>query len=145
MSFFRGKNIIGLFSLLVLTWMLAAAPPYVHSTTYTLDADFDLGTTVNVNHDSPNNDQLQLDDITEPFPFINVAASDRGTMVRINTDTGTILGEYRTAPSGRGLNPSRTTVDLDGNVWTTSRNEAGLIGTVPHGSVVKIGLVIGGT
>ena len=60
---------------------------------YTTDADFDLGTLVSVNHDPPYNDQLQLDQPIRPFPFINVAASGRGTVVRANTDTGEILGE----------------------------------------------------
>jgi len=100
---------------------------------------------VSVNHDPPNNDQLQLDQPTEPFPFINVAASGRGTVVRANTETGEIVGEYRTAPEGRGLNPSRTTVDLFGNVWTANRDEVDSIGGVPHGSAVKIGLIAGGT
>jgi DNA-binding beta-propeller fold protein YncE len=112
---------------------------------YTTDADFDQGTMVSVNHDAPNNDQLQLDQPTEPFPFINVAASGRGTVVRANTETGQIVGEYRTAPEGRGLNPSRTTVDLFGNVWTANRDEVGEIDGVPHGSAVKIGLIVGGT
>ena len=112
---------------------------------YTTDADFDQGTLVSVNHDSPNNDQLQLDQPTEPFPFINVAASGRGTVVRANTETGQIVGEYRTAPEGRGLDPSRTTVDLFGSVWTANRNEVGEIDGVPHGSAVKIGLIVGGT
>jgi len=112
---------------------------------YTTDADFDQGTMVSVNHDPPSNDQLQLDQPTEPFPFINVAASGRGTVVRANTETGQIIGEYRTAPEGRGLNPSRTTVDLFGNVWTANRNEVGEIDGVPHGSAVKIGLIGGGT
>ena len=112
---------------------------------YTTDADFDKGTLVSVNHNAPNNNQLQLDSPTKPFPFINVAASGRGTMVRTNTETGEIVGEYRTAPDGRGLNPSRTTVDLFGNVWTANRDEAGLIDGVLHGSAVKIGLIVGGT
>ena len=105
---------------------------------YTSDADFDQGTLVSVNHDAPYNDQLQLDSPIEPFPFINVAASGRGTVVRANTETGEIVGEYRTAPEGRGLNPSRTTVDLFGNVWTANRQESGLIDDVPHGSAVKM-------
>src|SRR3990172_10285093 len=112
---------------------------------YTTDADFDQGTLVSVNHDAPYNDQLQLNSPTEPFPFINVAASGRGTVVRSNTETGDIVGEYRTAPEGRGLNPSRTTVDLFGNVWTANRDEVGTIDDVPHGSAVKIGLIVGGT
>jgi hypothetical protein len=109
--------------------------------TYTLDADFDEGVLVNVNHDAPNNDQLQLNLQTAPFPFINVAASARGTIVRINTMTGQIIGEYLTAPAGLGADPSRTTVDQFGNVWAGNRAEA----TGGLGSVVKVGLIIGGT
>ena len=33
---------------------------------------------------------------TSPLPYLWVAASGRGTVVRINTDTGVIEGEYRT-------------------------------------------------
>jgi hypothetical protein len=112
---------------------------------YTSDADFDRGTLASINHDAPYNNQLQLDSQTKPFPFINVAASGRGTVVRTNTKTGEIVGEYRTAPEGRGLNPSRTTVDLFGNVWTANRDESDSINDVPHGSTVKIGIIVGGT
>ncbi len=51
--------------------------------TYTTDADFDQGTLVGVHHDAPFGDQLQLDSPTRSFPFINVAASGRGTVVRV--------------------------------------------------------------
>jgi len=37
---------------------------------FTTDADFDQGMLVNVNHDAPNNDQLQLNEQTQPFPFV---------------------------------------------------------------------------
>ena len=121
--------------------------------TYTLDADFDEGSLINVVH-TPS-DQLQLSDKTTAFNFIWVAASERGTVVKIDTLTGDILGEYRTAPQGRGLNPSRTTVDLNGNVWVGNRNEFGSVNRdaialgVPAfsrnmGSVVRIGLVENG-
>lgn len=113
--------------------------------TYTTDADFDLGTLINVNHDSPNNNQLQLNRLSTPFPFVNIAASARGTAVRIHVDTGVILGEYRTAPEGMLRNPSRTTVDKFGNTWVTNRDESSVSGGVPKGSVVRIGLLIGGT
>ena len=135
--------VAGLFAI----WQLdktATAQVIGNDVLYTTDADFDQGTMVSVNHDPPNNNQLQLNSPTEPFPYINVAASNRGTMVRIHTETGEILGEYRTAPEGRGLDPSRTTVDLFGNVWTGNREEVGEIDGVPHGSAVKIGLVVGG-
>ena len=139
--------------LLALITLLVAGPLTATSTaqvwgteaTYTTDADFDQGTLVNINHDAPNSDQLQLNQQTQPFPFVNVAASGRGTIVRIDAETGDVIGEFRTAPHGRGLDPSRTTVDLFGNAWAGNRGESGLIDGVPHGSVVKIGLVVGGT
>ena len=113
---------------------------------FTRDADFDRGILLQLNHDPPNNDQLQVNEpVVVSFPFINVAASSRGTLVRIDTETGDIVGEYCTAPEGRGGNPSRTTVDLYGNVWVGNRAEEGFIGPLRHGSVTKIGIVIGGT
>jgi Ca2+-binding RTX toxin-like protein len=111
------------------------------SATYTTDLDFDDGVLLNVNHDAPNNNQLQLNEVAEPFPFVNVAASARGTVVRIDVNSGAILGEYLTAPDGMGRNPSRTTVDKLGNVWVGNRDEFG----GGKGSVARIGLVIGGT
>jgi YVTN family beta-propeller protein len=116
-----------------------AAPP-----TYTLNADFDLGVLFNVNHNAPNIDQLQLNQATQPFPFVNVAASGAGTVVRLQAD-GTVVGEYYSAPTGRGRDPSRTTVDLYGNVWAGNRGEGGLIGGTQYGSAVKVGLIVGGT
>jgi len=114
---------------------------------YTTDADFDQGTLVNVNHDVVH-DQIQLNESVTPFPFINVAASARGTIIRIDVNTGAILGEYYTSPNGMGRNPSRTTVDLTGSVWVSNRNESGYspAGTqTPKGSITRVGLVIGGT
>lgn len=138
---FRMTLVIPAISILLLTGSSALGAG--GSKTYTLDADFDEGALINVNHDFPNNDQLQLNDSGEPFNFIWVAASARGTIVKIDTETGAVLGEYRSAPQGRGLNPSRTTVDANGNVWAGNRNEGGSVPpdfSVPHGSVVKIGL-----
>lgn len=105
------------------------------SRTYTLDADFDEGTLINVTHDTVP-DQLQLIDQGEAFNFIWVAASGRGTIVKIDTETGAILGEYLSSPDGMGRNPSRTTVDANGNVWAGNRNE----GSSGRGSIVHIGL-----
>lgn len=98
--------------------------------------DFAEGTLVSVNYDPPNSNQLQLDSAAEAFGFIWVAASARGTVVKIDTNTGDILGEYRTSPNQNG-NPSRTTVDNDGSVWVANRND--VYGGM--GSVVHIGLL----
>src|SRR6185312_4913860 len=110
------------------------APP--SGRTYTLDADFDTGLFLNTNHDAPHHDELRVSQVTEPFPFVWVAKSGRNTAVKIDAATGKILGEYLTAPAGRAADPSRTTVDLDGNVWVTNRAES----SGGKGSVVHIGL-----
>lgn len=87
--------------------------------TYTDDADFDAGQLINVVHATPG--QLQLDSTTKAFGFIWVAVSTKGTAVKIDTTTGKVLGEYRTAPQGQPTDPSRTTVDKNGNVWVANR------------------------
>jgi streptogramin lyase len=112
--------------------------------TYTLDADFDKGTLMNLTYEGAH-DQLQLSDSTTPFPFIYVANSGRGSIVRIDVNTGTILGEYYTSPSGMGKNPSRTTVDQFGNVWVSNRDENGYSEGKNKGSITRVGLIIGGT
>lgn len=106
--------------------------------TYTFNEDFDAGSSINVAHLADG--QLQLDEKVQTFDVMWVAASAHGTIVKINTRTGEILGEYRTGPEGRNLNPSRTTVDNNGNVWAGNRNDD--VGG--RGSVVKIGLVENG-
>ncbi len=126
--------------IVVLTLLVGLATGQV-SRTYTTNADFDEGALSNVNHDVA--DQLQLD-IAPPlgdFSFVNIACSDRGTIARINALTGEVIGEYRTAPDPLAKNPSRTSVDDFGNVWVGNRAE----GSGGQGSVVKIGIVVGGT
>jgi streptogramin lyase len=128
-------------AILILLFSAGSALGASGSVTYTVDADFDEGTLVNVNHDSPNNDQLQLDSVATPFEFIWIAKSGRGTVVKIDTNTGTVLGEYRTTPSSQALgNPSRTTVDSDGSVWVANRNNV----YDTYGSVLHIGLLENG-
>lgn len=103
------------------------------SKVYTLNADFNLGSLINLSLNPA--DQLQLDETSRSFKFIWVAVSTKGTVVKINTETGQIIGEYFTSPNGQPRDPSRTTVDQNGNVWATNR--AG-------NSVVHIGLVENG-
>ncbi|MGC4116149.1 MAG: PKD domain-containing protein [Myxococcales bacterium] len=86
-------------------------------------------TLINVVRDG---NQLRLGDQTTAFHFIWVAVSTKGTVVKIDTDTGRVLGEYWTSPDGQPKDPSRTTVDKNGSVWATNR--AG-------NSVLRIGLV----
>lgn len=116
--------------LLLSATMAANAASFAASTTtYSTTAEFDAGTGLNL---TSAGDELRLDDSTVPFGFIWVAVSSKNTIVKINTDTGAVVGEYRSAPqsSGKG-DPSRTTVDKNGSVWVGNRN---------GGSVVHIGL-----
>jgi hypothetical protein len=105
--------------------------------------DFARGTSINVEVVSGHLQRKPVE-TTQPLQYLWVAASLRGTAVRINTDTGAIEGEYRTAPQNSLKDPSRTTVDLDGSVWVGNRAEDGQVDGQNKGSIVKIGLVIGG-
>jgi hypothetical protein len=44
-----------------------------------------------------------------------------------------------------GRDPSRTTVDGDGNIWVSNRAEGNFLNGIPKGSVTRIGLLLGGT
>ncbi|MBX3142713.1 MAG: VWA domain-containing protein [Trueperaceae bacterium] len=86
-------------------------------------------------------DVVMLDPESATFRFIWVPASLRGSVIKIDTDTGEVVGEYWTAPvynperpSG---DPSRTVVDRDGNVWVGNRADS----HEDRGAVVKIGLL----
>ena len=120
-----------------------------YTVTYTLNADFKLGVLSGL---EAVNDQLQFKtNLPAQFPFINVACSARGTVARINTTNGMVVGEYRTTPlgltynrdSGTGPQPSRTTVDEYGNVWVANRADQMTINGTDYGSIARIGLIIG--
>ncbi|GEM_PF-1750695 len=132
-------SLLGVFTLFVLAGVAynqhtvkeVQAQPVIIDRTYASPGDFAQGVKVNVTTDITTGLKL-VDDLTT-FPFIWIALSGRGTVVKINTETGVILGEYKTAPDNMGKNPSRTTVDLKGNVWVTNRDEAqGGLGSVIH-------------
>ena len=113
--------------------------------TFTSTADFTtLGTLINLDESVPG--QLSRSQLPRPMPNLWVAASHRGTIVRINTKPGDalgdVVGEYFTAPDGRGKNPSRTAVNLDGEVWVSNRSEGSQFG---FGSITRIGVLNGGT
>jgi hypothetical protein len=104
---------------------------YEYQRTYTSNADFDEGELVGLEHDTVP-DQLQLSEEQEILPFIWVPNRE-GSVSKVDTITGNELGRYFTSPFPRGDSgdPSRTTVDLEGNCWVGNRRA---------GSVVKIGL-----
>ena len=116
--------------LLVICMMLVSIMPLMHSNvdasvtqkTYTSNADFDEGILSGVEHETVH-DQLQLSEEHVVLPFIWVANSGESTVSKIDTDTGNELGRYRTGPlTGFGENPSRTTVDTNGDLWVGNRD-----------------------
>jgi Ca2+-binding RTX toxin-like protein len=135
-----GKRAIALslvlvLSMLSLTSAAEAAPVIGANVLYTTDEDFDKGTSVNVNHDSPNNNQLRLNTDSGAFPFIWVALSQRCTIAKVKTSTGAKLGEYRTvSDSTECMESSRTTVGLDGSVWVGHRGS----GRVTHVGLIEL-------
>ncbi|MBI2986410.1 MAG: HYR domain-containing protein [Deltaproteobacteria bacterium] len=106
------------------------------STTYTTNAQFDLGTLDGVNHDAPNNDQLQLNVTGTTFSVLWVANAGHDTVSKIDTakpsgyipSGGCEVARYRTwfGTSNHGAwdgpAPSRTAVDIEGNVYVANRH-----------------------
>jgi hypothetical protein len=93
--------------------------------TYTTDSDFGEGVSAGI---EIVENQLQLSEELVTLPFIWIPG-DEGMVSKVNTETGDELGRYRVALYGGS--PSRTSVDLEGNVW---------VGLRTAGTVVKIGL-----
>jgi len=116
---------------LTLTTAFAAGSP--QGKIYNSSKDFNEGERINIVVNAEGS--IALDETTKAFNFIWVANSQKGTVMKINTDTCEVVGEYWTSPQGQPRSPSRTTVDLDGNVWVANRS---------GNSVTKIGLVENG-
>lgn len=103
--------------------------------TYTLDADFDEGTLIGVEHTTVH-DQLQLSGTVTTFPVMWIANAGEDTVSKWDTNTNKELARYRTwfGPAGyqgyynhvgneyAGAAPSRTCVDLQGNVFVANRH-----------------------
>ncbi|TVR05149.1 MAG: hypothetical protein EA398_00430 [Deltaproteobacteria bacterium] len=65
-----------------------------------------------------------------------IANTGDGTVTRIDTENATVVGTYPT----HGIQPSRTAVDVDGNVWVANRALDLQDGTRRQGSITRIGV-----
>ncbi|MBS1145395.1 MAG: hypothetical protein H6R14_2801 [Proteobacteria bacterium] len=109
--------------------VVAAGSAIAGSKTYTLDADFSLGTLSGVNHDAPNNNQLQLSTVGTTFPVMWVANAGEDTVSKFDTKNNKELARYHTwfgpkkaGGAYSGPAPSRTSVDIDGNAYVLNRH-----------------------
>ncbi len=114
--------------------------------TFSTDVELHSGTWSNIGIHDDGVASLRLNTYDVPHRYMNVATlhgagTSSGTIVRIDTDTGVVLGEYRTTPVGLASNPSRTSIDSQGNVWVGNRD---ILRIDEVCSVVKIGIVVGG-
>lgn len=104
------------------------------SKTYTVNADFALGSLSGVNFTAVAN-QLQLDTVGTTFPVMWIANAGEDTVSKFDTVNNKELARYRTwfGPAGQaghvnhlgnayaGAAPSRTAVDLQGNAYVLNR------------------------
>jgi RHS repeat-associated protein len=127
------------------TITVGSACSYTNNT-YSSNNAFGNGFIMNLNYTNSFG-RLQLNSQTTPFHFINVACGQDGTLVRVDTDTGTPVGEYFTAPTNKASYPGHVAVDRYGNAWVANWDElgCGLNDGSGLGSITRIGLVIGGT
>lgn len=110
--------------------LAVSLPLSVHAAEYviTSDADFDLGVLQSLNHDAPNDNQLQISQTLSTFPVLWIANAGEDTVSKIDTDTNCETARYETwFSSGNhsafgGPAPSRTAVDANGNVFVANRH-----------------------
>ncbi len=109
---------------------------------YGTSGDFQNGILISLND---GGDKLLMPDEGTPLPFLYIP-TDGGTVLRLDAETGDVLGEYPTAPVKLIRNPQRIAVDLLGNAWVLNWNEVdGSCGSETEATLVRIGVVIGGT
>lgn len=121
-----------------------AVTAHAKSFVVTSDDDFDMGDMSSVQHDTVGN-QLQLSGTSQTEPFIYIANHRYGTVSKVDTLTAKEVARYpvclnnvgntnlcpsnnaNTKPhsycdwAAKGHCPSRTAVDLNGDVWVANR------------------------
>ncbi len=105
-----------------LTALLWAVPSVAGEKTWTLDGEFDTGVLDSVNHDAPNNDQLQLNTSSSTEPYIWIANYAQDTVTKMDTRTGKQVAKYH----------SVLMTNWDGTVPTVAEPEHRLQLSVAH-------------
>lgn len=111
--------LVALLMLLTLPMAALGSPPPSTTFTFSSSTDFAQGTLQGLNC-TVIPDQLQLNKNTLVHSFIWIANAAEGTVSKLDTTTGREVARYRTGPANN-TNPSRTSVDNDGNCWVGNR------------------------
>ncbi|PKL72140.1 hypothetical protein CVV26_02850 [Candidatus Kuenenbacteria bacterium HGW-Kuenenbacteria-1] len=85
-----------------------------------------------LNNIEVSNTSIKLKQANISTPYIWVANSDVDMVSKIKTSDGALMGRYST-----GKNPSRTAVDLEGNVWIANRDSNDVTILKEDGSLIK--------
>jgi hypothetical protein len=88
------------------------------------DVKFDLGVQPDAGGDGCSGDSGGMGDMA--YSYIWIANSSQGTVSKINTKTGVEEGRYYTSPVQGSGNPSRTSVNLLGDVAVSNRDPGGV-------------------
>jgi streptogramin lyase len=109
---------------------------------FTFDEDPVAGTLINL-YRNANLGALERNEWAVPLKWLWAPDSGLGTIIRVDASAPTTqpVGRYHSCPGDVNGTPSRTAVDPDGNLWASNRSD----GFAGQGSVVKIGLIVGGT
>lgn len=112
----------------LLGYIYLVPTPNLLTRTYTIDADFDEGTLVGLEHDTIH-DQLQLTTHVSTDPIMWIANAGEDTISKWDTENNIELARYHTwfgPPASHdawsGPSPSRTAVDADGNGYVANRH-----------------------
>ncbi len=106
--------------------------------TWTTTSDFEEGTLRGVSTDAA--DQLQLGFDVSSLNNMWIPVSTKGTVARVDIESGRVLGEYRSAPSSDPATlsrfyPSRVTIDYNGDAWIANRSNGLIVKwTSPNGN-----------
>lgn len=132
---FIGSTLARVLLALMAIYTITTTGVQAASTTYTTDSQFDSGILLNVNHNAPYNNQLQLNITGVGFPLLWVANAGEHTLSKIDTtqiggSPGREVARYYTwfsnVPKSNsawgGPAPSRTAVDIDGNAYVLNRH-----------------------
>ncbi len=143
-----GSAILAFLAVVALVAPEAAAQGRIYETI----GDFQNGIIISLNDDD---DRLLMPEEGTPMPFMWVPASERGSVLRVDVETGEVLGEFRTGPANLPRNPKRIAVDQLGNCWVMNQDYrehpdegwpfCSELGYDFLGSISRIGVVIGGT